>query len=211
MASDIATFQTEMAKQEATPAQKAAEVSPQEIQAIFDRLTAESAAIYRKPHKTVSDLLVLGDMIMLALLSGIFIPPRRALDYTAFKVRHVNTKDDNFLEKSELVFNKYKTARTYGQQTVTIPAPLKAILAKYIKQNPSEWLLFDSKMTPLTSVKLNQRLNKIFAGRRVSVNALRHCYLTSKYTALSKEQKLMNADMASMGSSPGMLDTYVKL
>ena len=96
-------------------------------------------------------------------------------------------------------------------QTVEIPPALKAILTKYIKINPTDWLLFDSKLAPLTSVKLNQRLNKIFAGRRVAVNALRHSYLTSRYTDLSKEEALMKADMAAMGTSAGMLNTYVKL
>ena len=199
MCADIQTFNTDMAKQEASPAQKAAEVSPADIKA------------YKKPHKTVSDLLAISDMVILALLGGIFIPPRRSLDYCAFKIRDINKESDNYLDKNELVFNKYKTAKTYGKQTVAIPAALKSILTKYIKLNPTEWLLFDSKMTPLTSVKMNQRLHKIFGGRRVAINALRHSYLTSKYTDLSKEQKLMNEDMSAMGSSPAVLNSYVKL
>ena len=211
MCADIQTFNTDMAKQEASPAQKAAEISPADIKAIYDRLAAEAAVLYKKPHKTVSDLLAINDMVILALLSGIYIPPRRALDYCAFKIRDVNKESDNYLDKNELVFQKYKTAKTYGKQTVAIPAALKSILTKYIKLNPTEWLLFDSKMTPLTSVKMNQRLHKIFGGRRVAINALRHSYLTSKYTDLSKEQKLMNEDMHAMGSSPAVLNSYVKL
>jgi len=211
MMDDVHTFTADMAKQEASPTQRAAEVSPAEIKDIFDRLVVEANACYKKTHRTVSDLLTIGDMIILALLSGIFIPPRRALDYTAFKIKDADHETDNYLDKNQLVFNQYKTSKTYGKQTVAIPAPLKAILTKYIKINPTDFLLFDSKFAPLTSVKLNQRLNRIFNGRKVAINALRHSFLTSKYTTLSVEQKKMGDDMHAMGSSAAMLNTYVKL
>jgi hypothetical protein len=211
MAADCVTFAADIAKQENTPKQRAAEISQDEIKAIFDRLSAEATLLYNKKHRTVSDLLLISDYVILALMSGIFIPPRRALDFTAFKIKEINPAVDNYLEKNELVFNQYKTARTYGKQTVSIPPALKAILLKYSKINPTDFLLFDSKFKPLTSVTLNQRLCRIFNNRKIAVNSLRHSYLTSKYTSLSKEQKLMEADVQQMGTSPGMLSTYVKL
>jgi integrase len=211
MMTDVHTFQEDMKKQQASPAQRESAVSPEEIRHIFDRLVAETNLLYSKKQRTVSDLLAISDMVILALLSGIFIPPRRALDYTAFKIKEINHETDNFLDKNELVFNTYKTSKTYGRQTVTIPSSLKSILTKYIKNNPTPFLFFDSKFKPLTSVTLNQRLCRIFGGRKVAINALRHSYLTSKYTNLSVEQKKMNADMQAMGSSASMLDTYVKL
>ena len=211
MSQDIATFQADMEKQQSTPKQKAAEISQDEIKAIFDRLSAEATLMYNKKHRTVSDLLLISDYVILALMSGIFIPPRRALDYTAFKIKEINPAVDNYLEKNELVFNTFKTSKTYGKQTVSIPPALKAILLKYYKINPTDYLLFDSKFKPLTSVTLNQRLCRIFNNRKIAVNSLRHSYLTSKYTSLSKEQKLMEADVQQMGTSPSMLSTYVKL
>ena len=117
---------------------------------------------------------------------------------------------DNRIEKNDLVFVTYKTSRTYGMQRITMPAPLKAILTKFVKLNPSDHLLFDSKFAPLNSVKLNQRLCNIF-GKGRSINALRHSYLTNRYTEFSKEEKEMEHDMQQMGSSPAMLNTYVKL
>jgi hypothetical protein len=117
---------------------------------------------------------------------------------------------DNRIEKNDLVFVTYKTSKTYGEQRITMPAPLKAILTKYLKLNPSDWLIFDSKFEPLNSVKLNQRLCNIF-GKGRSVNSLRHCYLTNKYTDYSLEQQEVARDMQQMGSSPAMLSTYVKL
>jgi hypothetical protein len=150
-------------------------------------------------------------MVILALLGGMFIPPRRALDYCAFKIREIDPKTSNYLDKNTMYFSVYKTSKTYGTQTVAIPPALKAILTKYIKLNPTNWLLFGSKLEPLTSVKLNQRLHKIFNGRHVAINSLRHCYLTNKYTDFSIEEKQMEHDLQQMGSSPAMLSTYVKL
>ena len=211
MMQDVQSFKLEIEKQENTPKQKENEITPDEIKHIFEKLASNATQLYLKKHRTVSDLMEISDFVILSLLSGIYIPPRRALDFTAFKIKNIDHDADNFLDKNELVFNTYKTSKTYGRQTVSIPPPLKAILLKYIKINPTDFLLFSSKFTPLTSVTLNQRLNKIFGGRRVAINSLRHCFLTSKYTNLSIEQKKMNSDMAEMGSSPGMLNTYVKL
>ena len=93
---------------------------------------------------------------------------------------------------------------------VDIPTQLKNILLKWIKINPTDYLLFDVNMNPLSSVKLNQRLNKIF-DKKVGVNQLRHTFLTDKYKKTSEESKELANDMETMGSSKAMADTYIKL
>ena len=80
---------------------------------------------------------------------------------------------------------------------------MKNILKKWFKVNPTEYLLFDKNNKPLTSVKLNQRLNKIFFPLKISTNALRHTFLTEKYGDVGD-------DLNDMGSSINMLTTYVK-
>jgi hypothetical protein len=66
-------------------------------------------------------------------------------------------------------------------------------------------------MNKLSSVKLNQRLNKIFDEKHISINALRHTYLTDKYAVHSQVDKELNDDMTAMGSSKNMASTYIKL
>jgi hypothetical protein len=66
-------------------------------------------------------------------------------------------------------------------------------------------------MNKLSSVKLNQRLNKIFDNRKISVNGLRHSYLTDKYAKTSEENKKLEKDMSAMGSSKEMSQVYIKL
>ena len=65
-------------------------------------------------------------------------------------------------------------------------------------------------MNPLTSVKLNQRLNKLFGGKKVGVNSLRHTYLTDEYGETIKTNRDLSNDMTSMGSSMNMANTYIK-
>ena len=211
MSHDITTYNEDIAKQVASPAQKAAEISPDEIRAIYEKLVGDTSQLWTKRHQTVSDLLALQDSVILALLGGMFIAPRRSLDFCAMKIKNVDKETGNYIEKTNLVFNSYKTSKTYGRQEVPIPKELTVILKRWIKIDPSDFLLFDSRFQPLTSVKLNQRLNRIFGGRRISINALRHSYLSSKFTAFSKEQKEVAATMSAMGSSPAVLNSYVKL
>jgi integrase len=209
MLEDVTVFNKEINSQVMNDKQKASNISAEEVRAIYGRLAAQAAVLYKKKALTVSDLSEIQDMVILALLGGVFIAPRRSLDYCAFKVKDAGDKD-NYLDKGALVFHTYKTAKTYGKQEVPCPKPLLALLKKWYKVNPTEWLLFDSHQKPLTSVKLNQRLNRIFGGRKIAVNQLRHTFLSNKYAAFSKEQKEMAADMSAMGSSQGMLNTYVR-
>ena len=73
-----------------------------------------------------------------------------------------------------MVFNSFKTAKNYSEQKASIPIELKKISTKWININPTDYLFFDTFFQPLSSVKLNQRLNKLFDNKRISVNASRH-------------------------------------
>jgi len=158
----------------------------------------------------MSDLQDIQNYIILCLTSGIYIPPRRSLDWTEFKIKNINKSEDNYLDKNEFVFNRYKTARFYNEQRVTCPKPLLSILKKWIKTSNNDYLLFDSNGGKLTSVKLNQRLNRIF-GKACSVNILRHVYLTDKFGDEIERGRVMSNTAEAMGtSSQQVIGTYIK-
>jgi hypothetical protein len=113
------------------------------------------------------------------------------------------------MDKNEFVFNSYKTAKTYGQQRISIPIELKKLINKWIKINPTNYLLFDTSLKPLTNVKLNQRLNKIF-GKKSGVNQMRKTYLSDKYGDLINKKNELDIDMAKMGSSKSQENIYIK-
>jgi hypothetical protein len=143
-------------------------------------------------------------------LGSLYIKPRRSKDFVDFKIRNVDKETDNYMDKNKFVFNSYKTAKTYGKQEVDIPVQLRNIITKWSKINPTDYLLFDANMNKLSSVKLNQRLNRIFDGKKVGVNQLRHTYLTDKFGDTIRKKKELADTMEDMGSSSAMADTYIK-
>lgn len=211
MLSDVRDYNKEIQQQEKTPTQEENWVDDKQVREVFEALRTDAIALMKKKTSLKpSDLQDIQNFIIMALLGGIFVPPRRSKDFCDFKIKNVDTNKDNYLKKGKMVFNSYKTFKTYGTQEVDVPKPLATILNAWIKLNPTEWLLFDTNMNHLTPVKLNQRLNKIFDGKKVAINALRHSYLTGKYADTIAKNKEISNTMADMGSSKAMLTTYVK-
>jgi integrase len=210
MLEDVRDYNKEIHKQEKTPEQEASWVSTNQVKDIWEALKKDAELLYKKKTLKPADLQQIQSYIILSLLGGVFIPPRRSKDYVDFRIKDINKTDDNYLDKNKMVFNSYKTAKTYGQQIVEIPKQLQSILKKWLSVNPTNSLLFDANMNPLSSVKLNQRLNKIFDEKKVSVNQLRHTYLTNKFGHTIEQKNSIDNTMSEMGSSANMLDTYVK-
>jgi len=209
MLDDIKDYNKEQAKQEKNETQEQSWVSQDEVNLIFKELEKNAKLLYKKSSLSNSDLQEIQSYIIMALLSGVFIPPRRSKDYVDFKIKNVDKSKDNYIEKNKLIFNSYKTAKTYGQQTIDIPPGLNAILKKWVKVNPTDYLLFDSSLKPLSNVKLNQRINKLF-GKKVSVNQLRHTFLSDKYGDLINKKGELAKDFKDMGSSMIQESTYIK-
>lgn len=212
MLEDIKEYTADAKKMEKSPSQEANWVTQEEIKNIYNEHKQDAMSCYKKSKLNMNDLQTIQQYIILCLLSGIFIAPRRSLDYTEFKISNIdiNKDSDNYLDKNELVFNKYKTAKFYNEQRVSCPKELLSILKKWIKTNNNEYLLFDSNGEKLTSVKLNQRLEKIF-GKKCSVNLLRHSFLTDRFGDEIERSKKMSAVAEDMGtSSSQVIGTYIK-
>jgi len=210
MLQDIKEYSADAKKMEKTETQEANWVSKDEILALYNEYKQDSMLRYRKSKLSMNDLQAIQNYIILALLGGMFIAPRRSLDYTEFVIKDINKNTDNYLDKNELVFNKYKTARFYDEQRVAIPKELLSILKKWIKNTDNKYLLFDSNGSKLTSVKLNQRLNKVFQ-KNCSINILRHVYLTDRFGDEIERSKKMSETAEDMGtSSAQVIGTYIK-
>jgi len=209
MLGDIEKYNEKEHKQEMNDNQQENWVSKNEITELLEILTKTANHLYKKINLTSNDLQNIQQYIILCLLGGIYIPPRRSKDFVDFKIKNINKETDNYLDGNKLVFNSYKTAKFYGSQTIEIPKELKSILTKWIKSNPTDYLLFDSKEEQLSNVKLNQRLNKLF-DKKVGVNQLRHTYLSEKYQSTIETNKAMAKDFQDMGSSKSQEKQYIK-
>jgi hypothetical protein len=150
------------------------------------------------------------------------IPPRRNQDYLNMMVVKKWTNDlpanMNYLDISteQFIFNKYKTAKKYGIQTVPVPQELMDVLVAYLRHHamykqtkgkvPVPFLV-SPKGEPLTAVNsITRILNKIF-GKKVGSSMLRHIFLSDKYGEVKDE---MANDAKAMGHSVDeQQNTYV--
>jgi hypothetical protein len=209
MLEDIGDYNKEQSLQVKNEKQNDSWLSNDEIKFLYNRLEKNFKAIMKKESYSMKDLQEIQNYIIVSLLGGIFIPPRRSKDYVEFKINNIDKEKDNYLQKNKMIFNSYKTAKTYGQQILEVPKPLMKILKIWLEINPTDYLLFDSNENQLSNVKLNQRLNQIF-DKKASVNQLRHTYLSDKYQHTIEENKKMSEDFKQMGSSMGQQKIYIK-
>ena len=211
MSDDVNAYNEEIQKQEKSETQQNNWITTDEIKAVFDVVENDAKILFKKKNKTDADMVQIQDYIILSLLGGVFIPPRRSLDYCAMKIKNINRDEDNYIDKNKFVFNQYKTAKTYGKQELAIPQQLKNILNRWIAINDGDYLLRDKNGNPMNSIKLNQYMNRIFGGKKIAVNAMRHSYLTDKYKETSENNKRLATDMVDMGSSENVSHVYIKL
>jgi len=218
MMSDIDEYKKTIEKQEKTDAQEQNWVSKEEIEAKYKALEKIALPLMKKESLTNAELQKVQNFVILALLGGIHIVPRRSKDYVDFKIRNINKSKDNYMsDDGNLHFNSYKTAKAYGEQKLKAPTQLRNILKRWIQLNPHDYLLIDSHGNPLGgenrsangSVKLNQRMEKIF-GKKAGVNMMRHSTLSEKYQDLITKKSNLSKDMKDMGSSTAMSETYIK-
>jgi len=209
MLKDIETSRTKSQQQEKTDKQKDNFIDGNTISKIYQSLKKRANQLYKKGDLSYHEIQEIQNYIILSLYSGLYIPPRRAKDYTEFKIKNINKDKDNYMEKNEFVFNEYKTSKTYAQQRVEIPKALKTIINKWIKINDTDYLLFDIHCKKLSNVTLNQRIEKII-GKKMGVNGFRHTYMSEKYQSTIQADKDMNEDFKNMGSSMHQKDVYIQ-
>lgn len=160
-----------------------------------------------------------------------YMPPRRNQDFLDMKIVRCGKKDDptqlskehNYLvlipkdAPIKFIFNKYKTSKTYGQQTVVIPNteahPMGDALLMYLRHHPGlkdkkakeAPFLVDASGNAITAGNAITRiLNKVF-GKAIGSSMLRHIYLSSKYNISE-----MKEDATAMAHSVAQQKEYLK-
>lgn len=186
-------------------------------------LREEVAKFSGNKHLSPSQYDTFLNYIVLSLYTD--IPPRRNQDFLDMYVVKKWSADSNEpaknyydLATNKFIFNRYKTARTYGQQLVDVPnteeVPLQQTLATFFKHHPlakgktKEFkLLVKSDGTNLNTVNAITRiLNRVF-GKKIGSSMLRHAYLSSKYGNTTAE---MEKDAEDMGHSVNVQREYIK-
>lgn len=175
----------------------------------LNELEQETRYLWSKSDLNNSALQKLQDYVILSLYT--LIPPRRLLDYTSFRVRNINKETDNYMEGNKFIFNTYKTKNKYGRQVVQIPNKLKNIILKWKKKHNYDTLLFLENGNPMPTPRLTLKLNKIFNGRNISVNMLRHIFITEKVLPDIPALKKLDTIAKDMGHSVDQQLLYKKV
>ena len=153
------------------------------------------------------------DKLLDCLILGLYVtmPPRRNLDYVKMVVgEDGDDKELNYYHNGVMYFNRYKTSKTYNQQTAEVPDKLMKVIKLYMKFKPKDtnWFLINNKGNNIdTSVEMTRRLQNIF-GRKISSSMLRKIYLTDKY---SDNAEGLKADASKMATSVNTINNnYIK-
>jgi len=208
MLKDAEYHKSDNLKQNKTEKQEKNWITQDEIKEKFGSMLKDTKTLWNKDNLDKNELKKLQDVIIVAITSGLFIPPRRSLDWTEFTTKNIDEKNDNFLKKNKIYFNVYKGSDKKGLQVIECPKPLLTLLRKWIKVNPHSYLIFDSNGNNMDSIKLNQHLERIW-GKQAGINIFRHSYISEKYPIFNVEA--LKKDAENMGSSSNMmLETYIK-
>lgn len=207
MIQDINNYEENIKMEIKQPKEEENWLSKEELDEIYQREKQIYNYLAKKKNHNMDDLQQMQNYIILSLYT--LIPPRRSLDYTEMKIKNPEVLEDNYIDKNDFVFNRYKTSKFYNQQREKISKELINILKRWIKINPTDFLLFDSKGGKLTPSKLTRRLNRIF-GKNISTSSLRKFYISHKYQNYIKENEELAEDFSKMGSSIIQKDVYLK-
>jgi integrase len=182
-------------------------------------LQEEVSTFRSNKHLTPGQWETLLQYVVLSLYTD--IQPRRNQDYLDMYVikklgkEYDKTKNYYDMATHRFVFNKYKTAKKYGEQVEQVPEPLQEVLKTYLTHHPlakskaKEFkLLVKSDGAPLNTVNsITRILNRTFNGKKVGSSALRHSYLSSKYGTVLKE---LQEDAQAMAHSTDVQKQYIK-
>lgn len=210
----------EAANGDKTEKQKANWVEWKDIVEKKDQLMKEVLAFSNNKTLSSSEYDKLLQLLVLSLY--VCMPPRRNQDYlNMYIVKKHDEKmpqDSNYLDldSKKFIFNKYKTAKKYGEQTSNIPDDMMSAINIYLKYNPLYKgvkgklpvpFLVSSKGETLGAVNAITRiLNRIFE-KNLGSSMLRHIFLSDKYADVKED---MAQDAEAMGHSVDeQQNTYV--
>jgi integrase len=206
MTTVLASVNATYKQQKKTSKQEENWISGDEVKKVYDDLLQKATAMLSK--KVVFNDSKFIQFLLVAFLSGAVIPPRRSQDYGEMKIRNYDPKIDNYFKGDKFYFNVYKTAKTYGLQTLDVPKPLSALIKKWVKLNPTDYMLYSSNKQKLSSPQINRILNEAF-GKAISTNMLRHIYLSDKYKNIPAIASI-DALAEQMGHSSSQALEYIK-
>lgn len=219
MMEDITAKKEEMVNQEKSATQQENWMEYSEIIKKVDSELAKCMPLLTSHagHLDSMEMQKLTGLVILCLTTGKYIPPRRNMDLNLLKYKNYDDKKDNYVQIDphkqiyNLVFNKYKTDKTYQGQVIEIPVALRPILIDFIRhksEDDGDFLLTKRNGSPFQNNDLGKVLEGFFK-KKIGTSMLRHIYLSEKYKDLPALNE-MKETAREMGHSVGQALEYIK-
>ena len=153
--------------------------------------------IKKKGELTNKDLQEIQEALILNLYLFRETPPRR-LEYANCVIINKKNYEELTLKQQQktnwlvipprkgkkyFIFNKYKTAKTYGMQVLMCNRNVSYLINLLLKHNPDrKWLLMnknnETKMTKNTLTKITLKIMKKEFNKNISISMIRHIYIS---------------------------------
>ena len=157
------------------------------------------------------------DKALTGLYAGGWLPPRRVADVALIKVCLGDGCDaitsqqtrSNWYDGQQIIYNVYKTDKTYGQQKIKVPEPLKILLNNHIRtaKIKNGGLLFGGSLN--FSREISDTFAK-FTKKNITVNMLRHSYI-SNFLKSNQSIEKKRAVAYLMANSKETQETYNRI
>jgi len=198
-------YNSEIKKNEKTETQEKNWVSMKDLKKVMNsyKLDLKERGAFSKDELTRRELDIMQRWVVANLYLNDDNPPIR-LDYGNMRI--ISEKDfeklkDDELDKNFLVvknraskyfhFGDYKTEKTYDKKEIKVGKKLNSVINIWLKHNKKGGLLYDTKGNPMSSNTLGKYIKKVFekTGKQVSVNMLRHIYISEKFPPQKEKEK----------------------
>lgn len=166
----------------------------------------------------VREKLAVGSLERLLMLVYTAMPPVRADHYATEIVFYPSspTAPNYLLIKSPrdmtFIIRDFKTARLYDLIRSPLPQIVREEVAASLSLNPRKWLFVDGRGLPFERKRFSEWSGRILSGimgsgRHLTINTLRHLYIT-QHVDFNQPVKKLEKIGAAMGHSVGMQKAY---
>ena len=217
-------YNKEISKNEKTDKQDKNWVSLKQLRRVINSYKADlqERGTFQKTELSKKEFDILQKWVVGNLYINDGNPPIR-LDYGNMRViknddyEKLNDKDlkENYLvvksrNNKFFSFGNYKTEKTYKLKKVELGKKLNSVINIWLKYNKNGSLLVDTKNNSMSSNQLGKYIKKVFSptGKDISVNLLRHIYISEKFPVEKEDEK--EAVASKMLHSKATQGTYAK-
>ncbi len=205
---DLDSSLKEMQKsQEKTEKQKQNWASLEELQKVMKTYKREidMKGLFKKENLTKSEL----DLIQKYVITSLYVldpennPPLRS-DYsmTVINIKDYNKMKDAELKQNYLVvrgqnkkffhLGEFKTQGKFDNKTINVGKKLNTVLNKWLKVNPTKFLLFNRSLEMMTANQLTKAVKSAFSPLNkngLGISMIRHIVVSTLYPPQNKEKQ----------------------